>query len=92
LEIGADDYIAKPFSPRELLARVNSILRRTDKQKTDAHTTLDFENVVLNLDKKVVFVDKKEVFLTSHEFHLLKKIMEEKGKVVSRETLMREVM
>jgi two-component system, OmpR family, response regulator len=92
LEIWADDYIAKPFSPRELLARINTILRRIDNKKDTDSNTLVFRNVVLDLDKKMVFVDKKEVFLTGNEFDLLKRIVEEDWKLISREVLMSEVM
>jgi DNA-binding response OmpR family regulator len=92
LEIWADDYIAKPFSPRELLARINTIVRRIDSNQKWGTKTLSFENITLDLDKKIVLVDDEKVFFTWNEFDLLKKIVEEDGKLVSREVLMTEVM
>ena len=91
LEIWADDYIAKPFSPRELLARINTILRRSkNEQKDDG--ILTFNNIKIDVSKKIAYLDNKEISLTSNEFDILKKIIEEDGKIVKRETLMTEVI
>jgi two-component system alkaline phosphatase synthesis response regulator PhoP len=92
LEIWADDYIAKPFSPRELLARINTIIRRVDSKQKKDNKYVSFWNISLDLDKKIVLLDKKKVFFTWNEFDLLRKIIEEDGKLVSREVLMTEVM
>lgn len=93
LEIWADDYIAKPFSPRELLARIHTILRRSWKQiNIDESNILSFKDIKLDLDKKIVFIDNKEISLTWNEFDLLKKIIEANWKLVSRDILMTEVM
>jgi len=92
LEIWADDYIAKPFSPRELLARINTIIRRSDSKTKNSTKILSFQNISLDLDKKIVLIDDKKVIFTGNEFDLLKKIVEEDGKLVSREVLMTEVM
>jgi len=92
LEIWADDYIAKPFSPRELLARINTIIRRVEVKQKNTSKTLSFNNISLDLDKKIVLIDDEKVVFTWNEFDLLKKIMEEDGKLVSREVLMTEVM
>lgn len=94
LEIWADDYIAKPFSPRELLARINTILRRIEKNKwLDVDTNfLVFEDIKLDLDKKIIFVEEKEISFTWIEFELLKRIIEANGKLVTRKKLMTEVM
>lgn len=92
LESGADDYIAKPFSPRELLARINSILRRSAEASSEQSTIMQYENVTIDLDKMEVSVDEKAVSLTKNEYDLLEKIWKEDGKLVSREILMTEVI
>lgn len=93
LEIWADDYIAKPFSPRELLARINTILRRS---KTDTNTAksnfVTFQDISIDIDKKIVQKCWKNINLTWNEFDILKKILVEDGKIVKRETLMTEVI
>ncbi len=91
LEIWADDYIAKPFSPRELLARIHTVFRRLDKNNITTNKII-YENLIVDLDKKIVLVDNKNVGLTWNEFDLFKKIIENKWKLVSREILMTEVM
>ncbi len=91
LEIWADDYIAKPFSPRELLARINTILRRSKNEQKD-DWILTFNNIKIDVSKKIAYLDNKEISLTSNEFDILKKIIEEDGKIVKRETLMTEVI
>jgi len=95
LEIGADDYVSKPFSPRELLARIQSILRRVHPQVApivDNEHILKCHNIVLDAEKIQVHVDAEEVNLTKYEFDILKKLMEEDGKMVKRETLMMDVI
>lgn len=91
LEIWADDYIAKPFSPRELLARINTILRRSKTSSNTWHT-IEFHNIVLDIQKTIVQVNGNIIPLTSNEFDILKKIMQEDGNLVTRETLMTEVI
>ena len=63
LEIGADDYIAKPFSPRELLARINTILRRSSKENKNKHELI-FKNIRLDLNKKIVYLNDLIISLT----------------------------
>ena len=93
LESWADDYIAKPFSPRELLARINSILRRSGEDiKGEDKRMLSHENVSINTEKMEVYVDEKLISLTGNEYDILEKICREDGKLVSRETLMKEVI
>ena len=93
LEIWADDYIAKPFSPRELLARINTILRRSKVDEiTDSWNILKFEDIVIDLNKKIVHKSWNKITLTWNEFDILKKIVSENGNIVKRETLMTEVI
>ncbi len=94
-ETWADDYIPKPFSPRELLVRINSILRRANNKTgaiQDNSKLLKFKNIKLDLEKVILFVDEKKVSTTKNEFEILKKIIEEDWKMVTRETIMTKVM
>ncbi len=86
LNLGADDYIAKPFSVLELTARVNARLRGRQRQ-----SVLSVDCVTLNLETFVCEIDGKEVSLNHKEFELLKYFMENHGKVLSREKLLTEV-
>lgn len=98
LEIWADDYIAKPFSPRELLARINTIIRRiweqkTQDQKDDLQSDkLKFRDIWIDLTKRSVTKSNKLITLTSNEYDILKKLVEENGKIVSREYIMKEII
>jgi len=90
LEIWADDYIAKPFSPRELLARLNTIIRRVnDKWNSDS---ISFEWIIVNSDKKIVEIEWINIWLTWIEFEILKKIFEANWWIVTRETIMTEII
>ena len=88
LELGADDYLAKPFSPRELVARMKAVLRRADGRPEDV---LELGDVVVNRDAREVAVDGEPVELTSKEFDLLAFLMENAGLVRSREQLLDRV-
>lgn len=93
LEIGADDYVSKPFSPRELLARINTILRRTSQNsKDEACNILRFQDIELDTEKIMVLKNSKEIPFTKNEFEILKKIIWEDGKMVERDTLMKEII
>jgi len=86
LELGADDYVAKPFSPRELAARIKAILRRVEQRNEDA--VLSSHDIVLRRDSMDVTVAGGQVELTSKEFDLLACFLEHPGIVLSREKLL----
>jgi DNA-binding response OmpR family regulator len=86
LELGADDYVAKPFSPRELAARIKAILRRVDQRGEDALLTAN--GIVLRRDSRDVTVGGEQIELTSKEFDLLACFLEHPGIVLSREKLL----
>ena len=90
LELGADDYIVKPFSTRELILRIKNVLRRWKGPKTKK-TTLSHGDVVLDLDAHKLTVGGKRVELTLTEFKLLHELLENKGRVRSREILLNNV-
>lgn len=90
--LGADDYIAKPFSIREVTARIRAVLRRTAERKDDAEpTTIKYMGLELNLDRKTVSVDGEEVPFTKTEFELLHTLLDERGRVFSRQELITRV-
>lgn len=92
LEIGADDYVSKPFSPRELLARINTILRRTSQIQKEESFILKFEDIEIDTQKILVLKKWKEIPFTKNEFEILKKIVEENGNMVERNTLMKDII
>ena len=91
--IGADDYISKPFSIREVMVRVRAVLRRTAEQAGDAdeQKTINYQGLQLNLDKKTVSIDGEAIPFTKTEFELLRLFLEERGKVFSRQELIDRV-
>ena len=86
LELGADDYLAKPFEPRELVARIQNILRRTDVTKSDDQVLL-FENLEIDPALQCVTINHREVKLTSNEYQLLKLLVDHTGKPMSRDEI-----
>jgi DNA-binding response OmpR family regulator len=89
LELGADDYIGKPFEPRELVARIQAILRRADTRSSAQR--LSFAGLELDADARTVRVDGKPVELTSMEFELLNLLARSAGRKISREQILAEL-
>lgn len=91
--LGADDYISKPFSIREVMVRIRAVLRRTAEQNDTAEepTMIGYQGLLLNLDKKTVSIDGENVPFTKTEFELLRLLLEEKGRVFSRQELIDRV-
>ena len=90
--LGADDYISKPFSIREVLVRIRAVLRRTQTEEYgEEPQTLCYQGIIVNLDKKTVSIDGEEVPFTKTEFELLRLLLEEKGRVFSRQELIERV-
>ncbi|MFK8029645.1 MAG: response regulator [Gammaproteobacteria bacterium] len=87
LEYGADDYIAKPFSPRELLLRVKAILKRSQRVNEDSGETLKQGLLVLNPSRMNVIYDESEILLTGAEIKILEALLRSPGEAVSRESL-----
>ncbi|WP_262278942.1 response regulator transcription factor [Hallella absiana] len=89
--LGADDYISKPFSLREVLVRVRAVLRRTSERQGAEPAVLRYQGLEMNLDKKTVSIDGADVPFTKTEFELLHLLLEEKGRVFSRQELIDKV-
>ena len=90
LNLGADDYIPKPFSVREVLARVRSVLRRTAAEQTGSGC-IAFEGLEMDLRRKICTLDGKEVQLTKKEFEILALLLSNRGVIFSREEMLRRV-
>jgi DNA-binding response OmpR family regulator len=91
LEMGADDYVVKPFSPKELVARIRALFRRLGRNKLTPDTLLTFRGLVVDPARHTVHWEGNPVHLTAKEFALLVALVEAQGRVLSRQTLLEEV-
>lgn len=91
--IGADDYISKPFSIREVIARVKAVIRRVDSKKTDAAPILklSYEKLEMDVNNKKVVLEGSEIPFTKKEFEILKLFLENKNRVFSRDEMLSRV-
>lgn len=94
LEIGADDYISKPISPRKVLARIKSVIRRSNNEyekPVRLDENVKFKNVEIDSSSHSVRIDEKEIFFPKKEFQLLHFLISNRGKVYSREILLNQI-
>ena len=88
LELGSDDYITKPYSPKELVLRVNNIIKRVYKSE---YNKINYENYEIDLNKRIVVYENKEINLTTLEFDLLILLINNKGKSLDRELILNKI-
>lgn len=88
LELGSDDYITKPYSPKELVLRVNNIIKRVYAEKTEQ---VKYENYLIDISKRTVLENEKEIVLTTLEFDLLIMFLNNKGKSFSRDDILKNI-
>lgn len=91
LELGADDYMGKPFEPRELLARIEAVLRRSSG-KIEEKDLWTYENVEVCFSKRSLFISEKNVDLTTYEFEILMALIKSQGRVLSRDDIMNTLL
>jgi DNA-binding response OmpR family regulator len=91
LTLGADDYVVKPFSPRELVARVKAVLRRTSLQHSYSNKRFVSAGLSLDMEKRTATLDGRPLTLTPHEYALLKALMATPGRVFTRDELLNKI-
>ena len=91
LDIGADDYLAKPFSPNELVARIRALMRRSKRGEADPSSTIRLGSLVMDLGRHTVVDGGQDVKLTAKEFLLLQYLLQHRGRVLSRDVLLADV-
>ena len=90
-ELGADDYVTKPFSVRELILRIKAILKRGESKKETLEIQRQFGELTMDVDSHEVFVNSEQIILTALEFRLLRQLVDRRGRVQSREQLLSDV-
>ena len=90
-ELGADDYVTKPFSVRELILRVKAVLKRGEKKKEIVEVVRQFGDLKIDVDSHEVHVDDAKINLTALEFRLLRQLVDTRGRVQSRDQLLSDV-
>ena len=91
LELGADDYVSKPFSPKVLVTRVKALFRRLERADDPKHTSYTYGSLRMDLSRHEATVDGKEIHLTAKEFGLLEQLLHHPGRVLTRDVLLNAV-
>jgi len=89
--VGADEYVTKSFSVRELILRVKAVLKRGDQKSANLEVQRQFGDLVIDVDSHEVFVDSESIALTALEFKLLRQLVDRRGRVQSRDQLLSDV-
>ncbi|NDH59465.1 MAG: DNA-binding response regulator, partial [Proteobacteria bacterium] len=90
-ELGADDYVTKPFSVRELILRIKAVLKRGERKQENLEVQRQFGELLIDVDSHEVFVNEQSITLTALEFKLLRQLVDRRGRVQSRDQLLSDV-